>query len=86
VNQVVKDDELEAVTYSLASELAEETAPIAVRITKLTIKKLFEKTVLDPALEEELRRLHTDEINRSKDAVEGVKAKLEKRRPQFTGR
>jgi len=86
VNQVVSHDELKAVTYSLASELAEETAPIAVRITKITIKKLFEETLLDPALEEELRHLHTDEINRSKDAAEGVKAKLEKRKPQFTGR
>jgi len=86
VNQVVKHDELETVTYSLASELAEETAPIAVRITKLTIKKLFEEIPLDPALEEELRRLHTDEINRSSDAEEGIKAILEKRKPVFRGR
>ncbi len=86
VNQVVSHNELESVTCLLADELAQETAPIAVRITKLTIKRLFEETPIVPALEEELRRLHIDEINRSKDAREGIAAKLEKRKPVFTGR
>jgi enoyl-CoA hydratase/carnithine racemase len=85
VNLVVSPDKLEPVAYSLANELAEETAPIAVRITKLTIRKLFEENPLNPILEEELKLLHIDEINRSKDAEEGIKAMLEKRRPVFTG-
>jgi enoyl-CoA hydratase/carnithine racemase len=85
VNLVVGPDKLESVAYSLANELAEETAPIAVRITKLTIRKLFEENPLNPILEKKLKRLHIDEINRSRDAEEGIKAMLEKRRPVFTG-
>ena len=86
VNRVAGPDELESVTYSLANELAEETAPLAVRITKFTIKRIFEDNPLNPMLEEELKRLHIDEINQSKDAEEGIKAMLKKRRPRFVGR
>jgi len=85
VNQVIKHDELERFTYSFANKLAEETAPLAVRVTKLTIKKLFEENRLDPSLEKELAGL-VDEINMSKDAEEGIKAVMEKRKPVFTGR
>ena len=84
VNQVVSPDILESVTYSLANEIAEDTAPIAVRVTKLTIKKLFQESQLDPSLEKELAHL-ADKANRSHDAEEGINAALEKRKPQFTG-
>ena len=84
VNQVVSSDILESVTDSLANEIAENTAPIAVGVTKLTIKKLFQESQLDPSLEKELAYL-ADKANRSHDAKEGIKAALEKRNPQFTG-
>lgn len=85
VNQVVDDDKLEFVVDSLAREIAEETSPVAVKATKLTIKKLFEETHLAPALEEELRLL-AEKVNQTEDAKEGVRARMEKRRPVFTGR
>ncbi|WP_299979949.1 enoyl-CoA hydratase-related protein [Desulfobacula sp.] len=85
VNQLVHEDDLESAVGFLANELAEDTAPLAVKVTKLTIKKLFEETPLDPSLEDELKRF-ADEINQSEDAREGINAKIEKRKPVFSGR
>lgn len=85
VNQVVPGDHLESSVDSLSNELAEDTAPLAVKVTKLTIKKLFEETPLDQAVEDELKRF-ADEVNQSEDAKEGINAKLEKRKPIFSGR
>ncbi|HDL08709.1 MAG TPA: hypothetical protein ENG35_08240 [Desulfobacteraceae bacterium] len=84
VNQIVSSDEIESVTYSLANELAEDAAPLAVRVTKLTIKKLFQENRIDPSLEKELHSL-VEQINCSRDAKEGIRAKLEKRKPEFKG-
>lgn len=85
VNQVVSPDQLVETTYSLAKELAEENAPLAVRATKLTIHKVQESQGIDPQIEPELQAI-VDKVNRSEDAEEGVKAMLEKRKPRFTGK
>lgn len=85
LNRVVGHDELEEVTAQFARELAEEVAPLAVRATKQTIRKMYEDQPLDPAVEEELRCL-ADSANQSADAEEGVKAMLEKRKPLFMGK
>lgn len=85
VNQVVSSDELVKTTYSLAKELAEGNAPLAVRATKLTIHKVQECKGIAPEIESELQAL-VEEVNRSDDAGEGVKAMLEKRKPEFKGR
>lgn len=84
VNQVVAPDELESTSYALATELAEKAAPMAVKVTKLTIKRLFQETPIEPALKKELHSL-VEQIGRSRDAEEGVRAILEKRSPVFTG-
>jgi len=85
INQLVTPAELESVAYGLANELAEEAAPLAVKVTKQTIKRLFQENRINPVLGEELHRL-VEEINLSKDAEEGIKAKLEKRSPIFSGK
>jgi len=85
VNRIVGVKELEQTTYSLADALAHETAPMAVSVTKYTIKKLFEESRIDSGLGAELHAL-VEKINQSKDAAEGIKAMLEKRKPIFTGR
>ena len=85
VNRVVSLDNIESVTFNLAAELAEKTAPMAVKVTKYTIRKLFEETRINPALAKELHGL-VEEINKSEDAAEGINAMLEKRKPVFKGR
>ena len=85
VSKAVPSDELIETTYSMAKELAEENAPLAMRATKRTIRKLFESRGIPPEIESELKAL-ADEVNQSEDAREGVLAMLEKRKPNFTGK
>jgi len=85
VSQVVSSDRLIETTYSMAKELAEENAPLAMRATKLTIHKLLEHQGISPQIESELIAL-ADKVNQSEDAREGVMAMLEKRKPKFTGK
>jgi len=85
VHNIVSCDDLEDQVYKLAKEIAEEAAPIAVSVTKKTIKKLFEDSRISPDLEKELHAM-VEQVNRSQDAKEGICAKMEKRKPVFTGR
>ncbi|MCD6322045.1 MAG: enoyl-CoA hydratase/isomerase family protein [Clostridiales bacterium] len=85
VNRVVSLNKIESVTFNLASELAEKTAPIAVKVTKHTIRKIFETTRISSELASELHGL-VEEINKSEDAAEGINAMLAKRKPVFKGR
>jgi enoyl-CoA hydratase/carnithine racemase len=85
VSQVVSSDQLINTTYSLAKELAEENAPLAMRATKLTVHKLLGSQGVNPEIEAELKAL-ADEVNKSEDGKEGVMAMLEKRKPKFTGK
>lgn len=83
-NQVVSSEKIIETTYGLASEIA-GAAPLAVKATKITIRKLFEAQPLRPEVEKNLQNL-VDEVNKSEDAKEGVRAMLEKRKPSFTGK
>ncbi len=83
VHRVVSHEELKEVTYTLANEIT-SAAPLAVKATKITIKKLLETQPLSPEVENYLQNI-VDEVNKSQDAQEGVRAMLEKRKPSFIG-
>jgi 2-(1,2-epoxy-1,2-dihydrophenyl)acetyl-CoA isomerase len=82
VTEVVSHDELNARVEQLATHLA-EGAPLAVRLAKRMMYKQLHMT-LDNALED--AALSVMITNPSEDAREGVRAFLEKRKPNFQGR
>lgn len=84
VDFVVDEQELENFTYTLAREIAEESAPLSVRGMKYIINSLTNKVHLSK--EEEKKAI--DYIIRafsSKDMAEGQMAFLQKRKPDFKG-
>jgi enoyl-CoA hydratase/carnithine racemase len=80
VHQVVPAAELSRVTYELARTIA-DNAPLSLAGMKQTILRAAEhRRVEHDDLDELTRR-----ARKSADAREGVRAMLEKRRPNFTG-
>jgi enoyl-CoA hydratase/carnithine racemase len=81
VNQVVPPDELEQVTYRLASDIA-RLAPLSHAVNKQTMNQVLAKPSLDLTPEE--ARLPLTQFD-TQDYREGYRAFLEKRRPEFRG-
>ena len=81
VNQVVPPDELEQVTYRLASDIA-RLAPLSHAVNKQTMNQVLAKPSLDLTPEEV--RLPLTQFD-TQDYREGYRAFLEKRRPEFRG-
>jgi enoyl-CoA hydratase len=82
VNHVVPADQLEAKTMEIANRIAEKS-PVALRLAKEAVK-LASRSNLDEGLRREVDLFAL--VFSSEDKDEGVKAFLEKRKPEFKGR
>ena len=82
VNQVTAPEELEAVTYQLAAEIA-ALAPLSHAANKRTLNQVLAKPSLDNLTPEEAD-LPLTQFD-TQDYQEGYRAFLEKRRPNFIG-
>lgn len=82
VNQVVEHDELMPAAHAMAAEIA-ANAPLAVQATKRMMRIGLEETFEANVHHVFLQLLP---LFRTKDFQEGMRAFLEKREPQFTGR
>jgi enoyl-CoA hydratase len=82
VNEVVPADQLETRTMELANKIAEKS-PIALQMAKESVKNA-QRMNLREGLEMEIQRFCI--CFSSEDKEEGVRAFLEKRKPEFKGR
>lgn len=82
VNHVVPADQLEAKTMEIATRIADKS-PVALRLAKESVK-LAARSNLDEGLRREVDLFSLCFSSEDKD--EGVKAFLEKRKPEFKGR
>jgi len=82
VNHVVAAAELETRTMEIANRIAEKS-PVALRLAKEAVK-LASRSNLDEGLRREVDLFAL--VFSSEDKDEGVKAFLEKRKPEFKGR
>ena len=82
VSHVVPDAELLSTAQSLAREIARETAPVAVALTKQLIWRFLSED--DPSAAEKLDGLVFGWATQSPDAKEGIRSFLEKRPPRWS--
>ena len=82
VNALVPHDELMDTAMTWAQEIA-DNAPVAVQTTKRMMRMGMEESY-DTSVDHLMMHLHG--LFQSKDFEEGLKAFLEKRKPEFTGR
>lgn len=83
VSRVVPHDELMASARKMAEDIARNTAPLSVAITKRLLWRQLSET--DPVRAKALEDALFDWIGKQPDAAEGVLSFLEKRDPRWTG-
>ena len=84
VNHVVPSSELEAFTYKLAGQIA-QNAPLALKGTKHIVNKWIDAVQLPPDVLKEVVTLRQQAFA-SEDIKEGRQAFAEKRKPVFKGK
>ncbi len=86
INHVVPHDELESYTYNLAQRIATESPPLALGMIKYAVQRGFNDYVHNLELvHEEVIRACNRVLAQTNDALEGMKAFVEKRKPNYTG-
>jgi cyclohexa-1,5-dienecarbonyl-CoA hydratase len=83
VNHVVAPDKLEEKTMGLASKLRDKS-PVVVKLTRMALYQSMDldfKKALDSVTD-----IYLNLLMKTEDAVEGLKAFLEKRKPQWKGK
>jgi len=83
VNKVVPQEQLDVATKELTTKLKEKS-PIVLKLTRMSLRQ-----IIDADFKKELESVTDMYLNllmRTEDAVEGLKAFLEKRKPQWKGK
>jgi enoyl-CoA hydratase/carnithine racemase len=83
VAAAVPTDQVLATAQAYARDLAENTAPMSVAVTKRLINRFLEQGERDAAIAQETKVIWW--LGEQPDAVEGVMSFLEKRRPEWKG-
>jgi enoyl-CoA hydratase/carnithine racemase len=83
VNTVVPEDKLEEATKRLVDKLKDKS-PIVLKFTRISLRECvdldFEKAL------EKVTDIYLNRLMSTEDAVEGLKAFIEKRKPQWKGK